>query len=386
MTGRVRAFLTVLALSAAFLYLAALYGLLARVLLFLKFNDFGKFYLSVQQFRHGVSLYAPNEATLIPLSKDVSREFLNLNPPHFHLIVLPFAFLPEGIAYLAWLACNAFLLFVSWRAICRERRMTLTWDQSLIAALLFAAAAPTMAWMVTGQVTGILVAITTRIWLDARTGRWRRAGIGIGLACALKVFFAPLALYLLLRRQWGALLAASAAIAVTVAAGVGLFGLAEYRAWIAALSAVNWQWPPMNASATAPLARVTSGDPLQAGHAAPGIAPLLTVSAAIVALAGTWIAVTARRIDDAFTVLLLTCILASPLGWVYYHWIVAGPAMVTFQRRTAVVIVACAAFLIPFIVLFPWPSVLFAGTLGSLYSWATLALWGSAIVRSRAAG
>ena len=104
MTGRVRAFLTVLALSAAFLYLAALYGLLARVLLFLKFNDFGKFYLSVQQFRHGVSLYAPNEATLIPLSKDVSREFLNLNPPHFHLIVLPFAFLPEGIAYLAWLA------------------------------------------------------------------------------------------------------------------------------------------------------------------------------------------------------------------------------------------------------------------------------------------
>ena len=371
------------ALSAAAGYLLFIYTLAIKALLFLRFNDFGKFYLAVQQFRHGISLYAPNDATLIPLGNGASKELLNLNPPHFHFVLLPFMLLSEGHAYLAWIVTNSALLLLSWRMIQRELRLAPSPNELLIGFLLFAAAAPTLAWIATGQLTGILVAIITRTWVDARNERWTLAGCGIGLACAVKLFFGPLALYLCLRRKWRAVIAGGCVAGLIVAAGIGFFGMSEYRAWVSALSVVTWRWLPMNASITAPFFRIATGDPLHPKQIPAGLGFSLTLFSGIVILIGTWSGLKARRIDDGLSVLLLTCVLGSPLGWVYYHWIMAGPALVTFRAPGAAVTLAGAALLIPFVVLFPWNSPLFAVTVGSAYSWATCTLWVAAIHRAR---
>ena len=57
----------------------------------LNMNDFGKFYYSTQLFLAGEDMYGPTPATAIPISETESRQFLNMNPPHFHLLMVPFA-------------------------------------------------------------------------------------------------------------------------------------------------------------------------------------------------------------------------------------------------------------------------------------------------------
>ena len=63
--------------------------ILAKVMLRYEMNDFGKFYHSALYFLQGRDLYAASPATLIPVSNAEWRQFTNMNPPHFHLVVLP---------------------------------------------------------------------------------------------------------------------------------------------------------------------------------------------------------------------------------------------------------------------------------------------------------
>lgn len=98
-----------------------------------------------------------------------------------------------------------------------------------------------------------------------------------------------------------------------------------------------------------------------------------------VLLAGLWSSVLARTIDDAVCVLYLTCLLSSPLGWVYYHWILVGPGLAVFrQTDRRLLAVVCAGFLLPFFLLI-FERAALAVTIGSIYSWSTGGLWAIAV-------
>ncbi|HTM25761.1 MAG TPA: glycosyltransferase family 87 protein [Vicinamibacterales bacterium] len=367
--------------GAALGWLCVIYVVSWNVLIALHYNDFGKFYYAVLRWRGGMGLYSPNPATLIRLSPTVSRQFWDLNPPHFHLLVWPLSYLSLRQAYLAWMAINVCLAAGAVAAVRAQLTLRLSGRGWLIAAYLALAAAPTLTWFVTGQLTGILAALGTWIWIEFRRERWIRAGIATGLACGLKLFLAPLLLYFVIRRRWSAVAAGAAAIAASFAAGVALFGLAAHRDWIVALRDVQWTWAPMNASIVAPFARITVPSPRMADAPGPGFA--WTAASAgvslLVLLAGLLASLRARAADRAVCVLYLTCLLCSPLGWVYYHWILAGPGVAVFRRHDRrLVSAACAGLLPPFFLL-AVPSVPFAVTLGSTYTWSTLLLWALAV-------
>jgi Glycosyltransferase family 87 len=372
-----RAAITVVLAIAALLWLTLVYWFSSSVLVALHYNDFGKFYYAVVQARQGQSLYAPNVATLIPLSKTVSRQFWDLNPPHFHLLVWPLAYLPVRQAYIAWTAFNVALAGVSLAAVRAELSLRFSRRTYFVSALVLLAAAPTVAWFVTGQLTGILAALGTWIWIELRRQRWGRAGIAVGLACGLKPFLAPLIVYLALRRHWTAVAAATAATCVCFAAGVLVFGLGAHREWLAVLRDVRWTWAAMNASVVAPLARVTVPAAQLTDASTPSVS--LTIAATgisvTVLLVGLWAAIRTRSVDRSVCILYLTCLLSSPLGWVYYHWIMIGPGLATFrQHDRRWVYAACAGLLVPFFLL-AFLSVALAVTVGSLYTWSTLLLW-----------
>jgi Glycosyltransferase family 87 len=370
---------------AALAWLSVIYVVSWNVLIVLHYNDFGKFYYAILQWRAGMGLYAPNPATLIHLSPTLSKQFWDLNPPHFHLLMWPLSYLPLRQAYLAWMAINVCLAAGAVAAVRAELTLRPSWRSWLVATYLMVAAAPTLTWFVTGQLTGILAALGTWIWIEFRRERWIRAGIATGLACGLKLFLAPLLLYLVIRRRWSAVAAAAAAIAASFAAGVLLFGLAAHREWIAALRDVQWTWAPMNASIVAPFARITVPSPGLADAPAPGLAWTAAAGAIslLLLLAGILASLRARGADHAVCVLYLTCLLSSPLGWVYYHWILAGPGVAIFRRHDRrLVYAACVGFLPPFFLL-GVPSVPFAVTLGSAYTWGTLILWGLAVADVR---
>ena len=79
------------------------YGVLARNMAGeLQMNDFGKFYYSSRAFLDGTDMYGPNPATAVPVTHAETRQFWNMNPPHFHLLILPLARLPPLVALALW--------------------------------------------------------------------------------------------------------------------------------------------------------------------------------------------------------------------------------------------------------------------------------------------
>jgi hypothetical protein len=84
-----------------------------------------------------------------------------------------------------------------------------------------------------------------------------------------------------------------------------------------------------------------------------------------------------RDTDVVFASTTLASLLVSPLGWVYYLWLVFPGALGRWRQHTPRVAVAGLALLmIPLVILW-WfqPSGLATMTLGSVYSWGTLSLW-----------
>ena len=79
----------------------------------LHMNDFGKFYYSAKLFLDGQDMYGPSPATEIPISDTESRQFLNMNPPHFHFLMLPFAVMGPMNAFALWVVVNLIALFLS---------------------------------------------------------------------------------------------------------------------------------------------------------------------------------------------------------------------------------------------------------------------------------
>src|SRR5438132_3076754 len=76
-------------------------------------TDFGKFYYAAVAFLQGQNMYGSSAATLAgELQVQLSR---NMNPPHFHLLLLPLALLPAGLALALWGIASLLSLLVSVR-------------------------------------------------------------------------------------------------------------------------------------------------------------------------------------------------------------------------------------------------------------------------------
>jgi alpha-1,2-mannosyltransferase len=226
----------------------------------LHMNDFGKFYYSAALFLDGQDMYAPTPATDVPLTETESRQFLNLNPPHFHLLVLPFVTLSPGVALLLWAILNLLALIVSVRLIARELRIRWTRGRVLWTVCGVIVCSATGAIIVTGQLTFVLLVPVTLAWMWARRGNWDRAAVCLGVCASVKPFLGIFLVYLLLARR---MRAAGLMIATGVACGVvglAVFGWHAYASWLRGLSAVNWTWAAMNGGVAGVVARAFAAE------------------------------------------------------------------------------------------------------------------------------
>jgi alpha-1,2-mannosyltransferase len=370
---------------AASLYAGFVYRWFWLVLRYLNYNDFGKFYYSLQQWRDSGTLYGPSPATLIPLGEGRAEHFWNMNPPHFHALLWPFVYLPIDPAFLIWAVLNVALSAVAVVAIAREipiRGHATAWFLGIALTLI---SEPILAWFVTGQLTGILFAAVTWIWVAIRRGRWTAAAIAIGLVCSVKPFLGPLGLYLMIRRQWRATLVAGLTLVLAFALGFLVFGIQAHRDWLTALRAVQWTGAVMNASVYGLVSRTWALDAFSTSRPATQVAGALSALILVVGVNASW-----RTKDDdrALLILLATSLLASPLGWVYYLPIVIGPmlALAVSGRSNWWACVALVCLFFPHFLLWPYPSRLFAFTAGSTYTWSLIMLWVAAIRPVRRGG
>ena len=382
---------TVRGLATIVIAVAGIYALVTHAALIsinqdLHYNDFGKFYYSLQNWTAGASLYGRNPATFIPFTESTGRQFWNMNPPHFHFFIWPLLFFEIGWAFYVWSVVNIAAFVLAIVAIARTAKLELSARGWMLVALGLLWAAPTIAWSVTGQMTGLVVALITWIWLDVRSGRWIRAGVAIGLAVSIKLFFGPLALLLILKQQWRAVIAGAMTGLLLIVAGLAVFGLQSYLEWMRALRDVTWVWAVMNGSVFAPVARLWLGDESAFGftpdlRGAMRIGWLFALPILVTGMLTAWRSTNA---DRSILVVILTSLLASPLGWVYYYWIALGPLV--SLRNDAVVrhaaLLASVWLVFPYYWLWPSDSMLFTLTLGSAYTWSLVAAWtGSILMR-----
>jgi hypothetical protein len=275
------------------------------------------------------------------------------------------------------MVANVLALVASAILIIRELHLQPRWRHLLPITAAVLACGATGAIAITGQFTGFLLLPLAIAWRSARRGEEAALGLWLGLLISIKPFLALFVPVLAVRRQWLAATTSMAALIGCFVLGLAVFGLPAHRDWILALTNVDWSWAAMNGSWQGLLARSLGPSPYASAltNAPHLIRPLWLLAAGITGLA-TLLA-SRRSINHAFAGTVLGALLISPLGWVYYIWLVLPGAVGLWRHNVPTIArVGLVALLVPYFGPLlgrsgPWATL----TIGSVYTWATLALW-----------
>lgn len=335
-------------------------------------SDFSVFHTSATFFWAGKDTYAP-----VPLDRlghvpekaggaaqeDALPKLPNLNPPFFTLIVAPFGLLSYPIAHRLW---SFFSLVAGCVAVILLSRATSRLEQhwsifSLLVLLLVYF--PTLATAVYAQLTLWLLLLLAVAWISSRSGNDRAAGLVLGIALSVKIYFGVFVLLFIALKRWRLLAwMLGTAVACTLLA-LFVLGPDSYRSYLAALSSVTWYANGWNASflgfATRILAQ-TQNTTLLARGLGYGASILLVLYLMWVAW-GRRNGQSVAQFDLLFSLAVVSLLLASPLGWMYYFpfllipLIVAWPLTKSHSMRllSSLIIVAWVLSTIPYLATLP---------------------------------
>jgi hypothetical protein len=345
-------------------------------------------------------MYGPNPSTLMQVSESTTKQFWNLNLPHFHLILLPIAFLPPKVALAFWGWATLFCLIISLGLIIREMEIKITPLRFLTGLSGLLAFSGTGNVLITGQTSIWLMLPMTLCWLEARRGRWTVAGIYLGLVISLKPFLLIFIPHLLLRRKYLAAVSAGFVIALLFAIGFLIFGLNSYASWIRAIFSMDWTWAAMNGSIKGFLVRIFAESPYYSKITEyPRIVlPFYLGAVSLIGISTMVFTVwdhSDHSVDRSFALLQISALLISPVGFIYYIWLPLGPLSITIYfwllknwkenylvsmganwGKTGLLLIASLGLIFPLPAILLFQPLPFATlTVGSIYFWGFLALW-----------
>jgi hypothetical protein len=229
----------------------------------------------------------------------------NMNPPHFHLSILPWLALSPDLALLGHQLTNvvALVAAVWWLAPAHFWRSTRAqWVG--IALLWWPALHLTLS---SGQFTGWLALGVALCYHWRHTHPWR-AGVLFGVLVSVKPFLGLVWLWWAVRGERTLVIGAVVGGLVAVAIGVAWVGVGPYLDWIAALRAVTWIGSPFSTS----LIRLTDVYPIW-------LVAILQLAVLVQTL---------QYRGESWAHPLLASITLSPLGWPYYL-VILVPFLVT---------------------------------------------------------
>lgn len=159
-----------------------------------------------------------------------------LYPPVVVAAFLPLsAFASWGPAFVAFTAVSVAAglagAAVTWRYVARHGRPMARPEKALVAAF-FVGAIHTIPTLYYGNVNLVLAALVAVGFASLDRGQEATAGAALGLVALVKVFPAALGAWLVRRRAWRAVAAATATGGGLLAAGVPLFGVATHRDYV----------------------------------------------------------------------------------------------------------------------------------------------------------
>jgi Glycosyltransferase family 87 len=304
---------------AAWIALAAAVVLVVVAAVAVKPLDFSAYRWGGQEVAHGLRLY------LTRFVQGHDKEWFTY-PPFAAVVFVPVAAIPAVMGQVAWQLVS--VLALAGAAVTMLRMAGYRPSRSVVAATVVIGFTlePIYHTLYLGQVNLILLAlILTDVW---RAARGRTAGVGVGIAAAIKLtplIFIPL--FLLARRPKAAVIAAA------TFAGCALIG------YLVAPAASDLYWHHLfddtkrvgapyisNQSPYAAAVRI-AGSAADVGHWYLAVPLVLGAGGLLVA------AVLARHDDwlGAATTTGATSLLVSPISWTH-HWVWILPALVTLLK------------------------------------------------------
>ena len=330
-------------------------------------TDFATFYDTGRAWLGGTDLYQP------------VRGSVNLNPPIATFLFIPFALLPESIAVSLWMLLNLTCIAISLRIIVRELDLADSPTTIATGLIFFGLLQPTLHMLWAANLAWILMLPATLAWRDARHERDASAGLWLGFVLALKPLFLLFLPYWALRRNWRSIAGAVAVGGASLLVGWLALGLDAYRSWFEAGRSVTWFGNSMNGSLMGTISKSVPPVPKD------GVMVLFYLLAAgVIACLGLCM-LRERNIDREWSLVWIASLLVSPLGWMYYYALAAGPLIGTlrWRVRTPAVVAVVVALCIPAPIVYnlapAQPAVVWlAATLSGL---ATLTLFGVLVAR-----
>ncbi len=267
-------------------------------------------------------------------------------PPFAALSMVPMAFVGLGVAIAVTLVLNlAAVVFALWILVGQELRRY-GWFGWALAGCALAMLEPVRDTFSFGQVNLLLLALVlSDAWLLS-SGRERWAGVGIGLAAAVKLTPAVFIGLLLLARRWRAAAVATAVATAATALAAWAAPDASRFYWTHAVwdtTRVGHLEYVSNQSLQGVLARLAAPDDPSRAVWALGVVLVLAV--------WVWRTHRALRAGDwraAFALTGLTACLVSPITWVHHLvWLLPSFAVLVHGRRLrlagAMYVVLCSS-------------------------------------------
>ncbi len=294
------------------------------------YSDYGKFYQSLQFILQGKNAYAPIYYLPEPTAQKPhpTTRLLggNLNPPFFNLLLLPLGLLSYAVSFYTWQIISALCGILS--ALLLKKALDLSDSPvltlSLIAALFIYY--PTYANVWLGQVALLAFPFLLGAWLAAQRGYACATGVLLAIAASIKLFFGLFFLYFLIRREWRALIWFCGMLAVSFSIPLLVFGKSVYFDYSKVFHHVIWYASSWNASLYGFFLRFFSNTEKNIPvWSVPGLANILYyTTTAIVSIALFKFLQPASKIAPQqkialdFSAVIITIMLISPLGWMYY--------------------------------------------------------------------
>ena len=198
------------------------------------FYDYVQEWTSVRNFFSGQPIYlSMNESIPLHFGPDARALLLDVNahPPASILLSLPFGLLGYREAHLAWNMVSLVALAVSVWLIIRPTGLDFSpWLVLPIATLLLTS--NSLAQQINhGQFNLVLLLLITGSWLADRSGREEAAGLLLGIAAAIKLFPAFLAIYFIAQRRWRSLAICVLSFLTINGLAATIFGADCYRTY-----------------------------------------------------------------------------------------------------------------------------------------------------------
>lgn len=290
-------------------------------------SEFTEDYVAAKAVLDGSSGYTDTERLLGRYLPAVSYEHapVVLRDPHTPtqiVFAIPLSLLPFRVARAVWMllmtACFVSAMFLTGRSL----RWTRGW--SFLAAVGLVGVPIVQRELLYGNITYLVLLLTVLAWRALHRKRHLQTGFALGLAAAIKVFPAFLALVLIRERKWRTLAWFSATLVMSLGLSSTIPGLGVSAFWLSTkANLLFWRSAPMNISLLSVPWRWLSRSYWRPGAASiEGLATALTIILLLACVAGALLTKT-RVSRDRFLAAYPWMILASTLAWDRYVVLIA---------------------------------------------------------------